>query len=169
MNRNALELEHTAAFFSEGTNVNSPSLLVIDFHFGLISFSHWPKEWRENLSGWYMIYIMIHFQDQNSTALLWHINHAEIIVFCVNKRPVWYGFLADTRAIRYSIDIASVKINAVPRRQLWYNQTSIIQTFQIWTFICGAKFFSNNYCNGAKCFVEGNCRKCTFCNCHVSY
>ena len=53
-------------------------------------------------------YVTIDFQDRSGPASLRCKNRAEISVLCVNKSPIRYGFCDGARAIRYSVDIASV-------------------------------------------------------------
>ena len=77
------------------------SVLVVDFRFGSILCSHYSRKRHENLSD------MRRFTFKTKAAQ--HRSGLKNIrnrLFVLNKSPIRYAFGADTRAIRYSVDIA---------------------------------------------------------------
>ena len=80
-----------------------------------VRFCPGPHDGTKCISGTKPIrYVTLHFRDRRGAArrgatLFRYRYRAEITQFlCVNRSPIWYGFRADARAIRYScVDISS--------------------------------------------------------------
>lgn len=65
----------------------------------------------------------IHFQDRSGKASLRCKNRAQIRVAFVNRSPIRYGFCVGARAIRYSVDIASTRLQAWFDPELRWNKS----------------------------------------------